>query len=319
MRLDEPRAHASRETLVTNILTFLSGRDPRALDEIGGILRREIDAAGRGALDDLKARLDADNGWVYYGPDPLARRIHHLLAERLLRRDSSLTGLEHARAVEGRPVAIFANHLSYSDANLLEILLHRAGGASLASRLTAIAGPKIFTSRQRRFSSLCFGTVKVPQSADVSSEEAVLTAREVARAAKCSIDAARQRLAAGDALVVFGEGTRSRTGEMQRMLPGVARYLDVPGVAVLPVGIVGTEALFPVGDDEVHPAQVVVRIGAPIDARTIEACASGDRRLIVDAIGLAIAELVPPGHRGVYSDARDLGDAIQVLACARPG
>ena len=47
-----------------------------------------------------------------------------------------------------------------------------SGDAALANRLTAVAGPKVFTSRERRFSSLCFGTIKVPQSSEVASGEA---------------------------------------------------------------------------------------------------------------------------------------------------
>src|SRR5207247_7290828 len=123
-----------------------------------------------------------------------------------------------------------------------DVLLERAGAGALAARLTAIAGPKVFTSRERRFSSLCFGTIKVAQSAGVSSGEALLNAREVARAARQAIDAASARLAAGDALLLFGEGTRSRTAAMQPMLAGVARYLSRPGTWVLPAALTGPES-----------------------------------------------------------------------------
>ena len=43
---------------------------------------------------------------------------------------------------------------------------------------------------------------------------------------------------------------------MQRSLPAVARYVEAaPGAWVLPVGITGTEALFPVGEAAVRLAQ----------------------------------------------------------------
>src|SRR5687768_8149851 len=149
----------AREALIAAIMTFLGGQDLLTLDEIRGALAREIDEAGPDALVCLRKRLaDADAGWDYYPRDALARRIHHVLADRLLQRDSMLLGIDHVAAVAGKPVVIFANHLSYADANLLEILLQRSGGAALADRLTAMAGPKVFASRQRRFSSLCFGT-----------------------------------------------------------------------------------------------------------------------------------------------------------------
>jgi len=60
--------------------------------------------------------------------------------------------------------------------------------------LTVVAGPKVYSSLRRRFSSLCFSTIKTPQSSAVSSEDAVMNAREVARAARQSIDVAHERL-----------------------------------------------------------------------------------------------------------------------------
>lgn len=259
---------------------------------------------------------EADDGWRYYPPDPLVRRIHHVLADRLLQRDSSLAGIEHVRAVAGVPVVIFANHLSYADANLLEILLQRSGGGALADRLTALAGPKVFTSRTRRFSSLCFGTVKVPQSADLSSEEATMNVRDVARAARQSIDAALDRVTRGDALLLFGEGTRSRTHELQPMLAGVVRYLEHDDVRVLPIGMTGTEALFPIGDATIHPARIVARAGPPMVAGALRSAAGGDRRVMLDAIGLAIADQLPAEYRGAYGDRAAFPAASRALAAA---
>jgi 1-acyl-sn-glycerol-3-phosphate acyltransferase len=209
---------------------------------------------------------------------------------------------------------MLANHLSYADANVVEVLLQRGGASALASRLTAIAGPKVFTSRERRFSSLCFGTVKVPQSADVSSGEAQLNPRDVARAARQSIDVALARLAGGDLLLLFGEGTRSRTASMHPMLPAVARYLDLPGTWIVPAGLTGSESLFPVDARTVHAARVSMRIGRPFRADALMASAGGTRRHVMDAIGLAIAALLPPSYRGVYVDPGRYPEAGQVLA-----
>jgi 1-acyl-sn-glycerol-3-phosphate acyltransferase len=307
----------TRDTLVAAILAFIGRGHLLPIDDIRAALEREIDAAGADALVDLMARLRADEGWAYYQRDPLAHRIHHLLADRFLEGGSTATGLEHLDAVATAPLAIFANHLSYADANVVEVLLQRAGASALANRLTAIAGPKVFTSRERRFSSLCFGTIKVPQSADVSSGEAQLTSREVARAARQAIDVAFARLAAGDALLLFGEGTRSRTASMQPILPGVARYFERPGTLVLPIGLTGPEALFPVDAATVHPTRIVVRVGAPFAAVSLLGHARGNRRVAVDAIGLAVAELLPPSYRGVYADAASYPEAAAVLRRSR--
>ena len=307
-----------RDALIDAVIDFLAGQDLLTQQEIRAALAREIDCAGPGALLDLRDRLRMDAGWGYYPPDPLSRRIHHVLADRFLRAESLVTGTAHLNHAAAAPSAVIvANHVSYADANVIEVLLQRSCGEPVANRLTALAGPKIFSDRRRRFSSLCFGTIKVPQSADVSSEEAVLTARDVARAARQSIDAAFTRLATGDLLVMFGEGTRSRTAEMQRMLPGTARYLARPGTIVVPVGLAGAEHLFPIGDLTIHPARVVMAVGRPLAAETLFARAVGDRRVVMDAIGLAVAEVLPPQYRGVYRDRGAFADASRVLEDCR--
>jgi len=96
---------------------------------------------------------------------------------------------------------------------------------------------------------------------------------------------------------------------MQRLLAGVTRYLDYPGTWVLPVGITGTEALFPIGDETLHPVRIVARMGRPIEASALRDRANGNRRLMMDAVGLAIAALLPAEYRGAYADeATDLDE-----------
>ena len=305
-----------RDALISEILEFIGTEDLLESADIRAALEREIDAAGPAALVALKDSLSADLGWSYYAPDPLARNIHHLLADRFLGAHSELTGVEHLARADGVPVAIMANHLSYADANLLQVLLHRSGFERRSERLTAVAGPKVFTDRHRRFSSLCFGTVKVPQSTEVASDEARLGSREVASAARRAIEIAQDRLRQGDTLVLFGEGTRSRTSAMQSMLPAVARYLEMPGAVVIPAGLTGAEDLFGVSDSSPHPARISVRIGEPISAEALFAHSRRDRRLVVDAIGMGIAGVLPPKYRGVYGSA-DFAEAVRVLDRAR--
>lgn len=291
-----------RDPLIAAITAFLARDHAPALGEIRECLRREIDGAGPEALASLGRRLShAGTEWSYYPGDPLARRIHRVLAGQVLRQDPVLRGAEHVAAVADKPLVIVANHLSYSDANLLEVVLHQAGAGALADRLTVIAGPKVYSNLRRRFSSLCFGTIRVPQSASLSTDEAVMNARDVARAARRVIEIAHERLRLGEALLVFAEGTRSRSGEMQRLLPGVARYLESPGTWILPVGITGSEALFPMDEGSLNPVAIDVRAGAPIEAAVLRERTRGNRPLIMDAIGQSIASLLPRAYRGVYA------------------
>jgi 1-acyl-sn-glycerol-3-phosphate acyltransferase len=294
----------SRDALIDGIASFLAGVGPDALGAIRTALAIEIDRAGPDALVALNARLATTGAdWDYYAPDPLARRIHRILADRILDPGSGVAGVDCLAGVDGQPVVMFSNHLSYSDANLLEILFTRAGADGLAGRMTAIAGPKVYSSGKRRFSSLCFGTIKVAQSAAVSSGDAVMTPREVARAARRSIAAAHDRLRAGDALLVFAEGARSRTHGLQPMLAGAARYLEGPDAWVLPVGITGTEAMFPIEEDVLHPVRVDVRVGSPVRSRTLRERTRGDRRAMMDAVGAQIAALLPAEYQGAYRNA----------------
>ena len=295
-----PSATDARDALVGAILSFLNGADLLAIDAVRIELEREIDDAGVDAVLALKARLAEEHGWDFYARDDLARRIHHLLAGRFLAPDSTIDGLAHLDAIASSPLVIVANHLSYADANVVEVLLHRAGATSPAGRLTAVAGPKVFTSRERRFSSLCFGTIKVPQSADVASEEAVLNPREVARAARRAIDVAHHRLAAGDALLLFPEGTRSRAAAMQPMLSAVARYLEFPNACVVPAALTGSESLFSIGGS-LRPARVTVRFGTPLPTAALFRQCDGDRRAVMDTVGRAIAAQLPAAYRGVYA------------------
>ena len=305
----------ARDTLIGAITTFLALQDPHTLADIRESLEREIDEAGPEALVRLNERLDnAGADWSYCPPDPLARRIHHVLADKLLEPESAMFGIEHVATLARKPVVIFANHLSYSDANLLEIMLQRSGGAALADRLTVIAGPKVYSSPKRRFSSLCFGTIKTPQNSTLSTEDAVMNPRDVARAARLSIDIAHERLGNGDGLLVFAEGTRSRHSGMQPLLAGASRYLDGPGTWIVPAGIIGTEELFPVGGDALHSVRIEARMGRPIPASVLQTHAGGDRRIMMDVIGLMIAQLLPPEYRGAYGDeATDLEDARRLL------
>ena len=52
------------------------------------------------------------------------------------------------------------------------------------------------------------------------------------------------------------------------MLAGATRYFEFPGAWVLPIGIGGTDALFPVGVEKLPPSEIMVRAGRPFLSNT---------------------------------------------------
>jgi 1-acyl-sn-glycerol-3-phosphate acyltransferase len=304
--------------IVERILAFAGERPPEERTALRGrleqLLANEPDDAVRTFVDRI---LTTGSEFNYFPPDPLARRVQHVVADFVLKGDAELLGSEHLSEVGDRPLLLLSNHLSYSDANLVEFLLRRARCDSVADRLTVVVGPKVYSDPFRRFSSLCFGTIKTPQSATRSTEEAVMPQREVARRAREAIAVAMGRLQRGDAILIFVEGTRSRKGAMQRALPGVARYLEFPDTLIVPVAICGSERFVPIGVERVNPTRVLIRVGRAASVSALAALSGNARQLRMDAIGVAIARLLPPEYRGVYADdtselaeARAVADAV---------
>ena len=156
-----------REPLVEAIVRFLAHEHATDTREIRSCLEQAIDESGPDAIEKMAERLArSGSDWTHTPRDPLARRIHCELAPRVLKHEPIVTGTEHLATVSGKPVVIVANHLSYSDANVLDVVLQKVGATSLADRLTVVAGPKVYSSVSRRFSSLCFGTIKCRRSTE---------------------------------------------------------------------------------------------------------------------------------------------------------
>jgi len=119
----------------------------------------------------------------------------------------------------------------------------------------------------------------------------------------------------GHVLLVFPEGTRSPTGELQEAKDGIALLAMRSGALVVPIGINNTDAVWRKGRRMPLPfprREVTVRIGPPF--RVADLVPAGtDRRtakgLATTAIMSRIAELLDARHRGVYAGAVREGHA----------
>ena len=66
-------------------------------------------------------------------------------------------------------------------------------------------------------------------------------------------------------MVIYPEGTRTRTGEIQKAFPGIAKLHLICGVPILPVAIKGTFELMPPGRTFPKIKRIVeINIGKPL-------------------------------------------------------
>ena len=307
-------AHVERDTLAHELARMVAGWGAGSVDTL---LPRWEELLEAFSDDDLAAfrerfaRTGAD--WGYNAPDPLARAISRATMSRVLQPGSGIENPEALAPARSQRAVFLGNHLSYVDVNALDFLMADAGFADVAARITTLVGPKVFTHPIRKLASLCFGTIKLPQSTSRASGEAVMSTREVAALARQTIECARERQAQGDHLLIFPEGSRSRGASLLRCLAAVARYLETDDTLVILWGHAGSERLMPIDEERVHASVVRIRFGKAFEsARMIELC-RGRRQLVADVTGHLIAGCVPRAYRGAYGQATDeLAEAREI-------
>jgi 1-acyl-sn-glycerol-3-phosphate acyltransferase len=111
----------------------------------------------------------------------------------------------------------------------------------------------------------------------------------------------------GYVLLVFPEGTRSPTGELQEAKDGLAMLAMRSGAQIVPIGVNNTDAVWRKGQPLPSPfprRTVEVRIGEAFSIADVVP-PDTDRRaakaLATTAIMTRIARLLDPRHRGVYA------------------
>lgn len=220
--------------------------------------------------------------------DLLYRSLHATvppLARALWRPE--IRGLHHVPRTG--PVILASNHLSFADSIVIPVVVPRKVVFLAKSDYFDGAGVRGAVSRAW-FSGL--GMLPVD--------------RDDARAALASLDTALEVLGRGEAFGLYPEGTRSRDGRLYRGRTGVAHLALTAGVPVVPVGLVGTERLQPVGARVPRLVRVRVSFGPPIEAGDrFAAMPSGRaRRLLTDEIMAAIASLSGQPPAETYNERR---------------
>lgn len=223
-----------------------------------------------------------------------AQRVNRLLSGLIvaafIKPDSRVEGVHFveeawARHKAGSPLVVISNHASYADSHIIERLLTRAGFGEMARRLYHVAGQKTFRTPWRRFFTAGINTIKVFQG--TAKEPLALRQRQALESLK-----AFRRLVSTNPVLLFPEGTRTRTGRMGPVIPALVRYLR--GNLVLPLALQGSEKMLGVGFWWPKPSTIVLRAGSPFIA---EPDASGDKRREMEAYARRIIQLLDPPYR----------------------
>lgn len=120
---------------------------------------------------------------------------------------------------------------------------------------------------------------------------------------RAALKRATNILREGGVLILYPEGTRITSGGLHRAEPGAGFIATLTGAAVVPAAVTGGREVFGKGFKIPHRARLRLEFGAPFkipsrrpDGRKVE------NQDAADAIMLAVAEMLPPELRGVYSD-----------------
>jgi len=149
---------------------------------------------------------------------------------------------------ESGPVIVASNHLSFADSMIIPIVVPR--------KVVFLAKEDYFTGTGVK-GALVRGWFEGIGMVPVD--------RDDTRSALASLDIALDVLGRGEAFGIYPEGARSRDGRLYRGRTGVAHLALTSGAPVVPVGLIGTERLQPVGATVPRLARVTIRFGTPID------------------------------------------------------
>ncbi|GHD08845.1 lysophospholipid acyltransferase family protein [Zhihengliuella salsuginis] len=127
--------------------------------------------------------------------------------------------------------------------------------------------------------------------------------RSGGRASEQSLGAGEKTLLDGNLLGIYPEGTRSPDGRLYRGKLGVAKLSLATGVPVVPVAMIGTDKVQPIGKTVPNIRRVGMIIGEPLDFSRY-AGLEEDRfvqRSVTDEIMYAIMRLSGQEYADVYA------------------
>jgi len=144
---------------------------------------------------------------------------------------------------KGQSYVVVSNHQSYYDIFLIYGWL----GVDLKW---------IMKKELRKIPGIGFGSEKVGH---------IFLDRSNSKKALESINEAKRKLVNGTSVVIFPEGTRSKTGEVAQFKKGGFKIAFDLGLPILPVTVIGTKDILPTDSNNILPGKVKMIIHEPID------------------------------------------------------
>ncbi|MCW4466990.1 1-acyl-sn-glycerol-3-phosphate acyltransferase [Glutamicibacter sp. MNS18] len=179
-----------------------------------------------------------------------------------------------------------SNHLSVSDSVFLPAVLERP--------VIFLAKDEYFNGKglKGRFTAWFFRNInQLPMDRSGGAKSAQ------------SLASANRALAEGKILGIYPEGTRSPDGRLYRAKLGVAKLALETGAPVIPVAMVNTHRVQPIGRRIPRPGRIGIRIGEPLDFtdRAGQVKDSQVLRQVADEIREEIQKLSGQQYADVYA------------------
>ncbi|GAB2673140.1 lysophospholipid acyltransferase family protein [Thalassiella azotivora] len=198
---------------------------------------------------------------------------------------TEVDGLEHVPSTG--PFLLASNHLSFIDSVVIPLVVPR--------RVAFLAKAEYFTGT---------GVRGALSRALFEAVGALPVDRDTGSAAQASLDAALGVLRQGDGFGIYPEGTRSRDGRLYRGRTGVGWLAVASGAPVVPVGLVGTDRVQPVGARMVRPfRRIRVTFAEPVRPQDhAGGPAAAARRAITDEVMERIHAITGQERAPGYND-----------------
>lgn len=199
-------------------------------------------------------------------------------------------------------IILASNHLSFIDSLVIPMTAPRRVQFLAKSHYFEGTGAKGAISRSF-FTAI--GAVGVKRGAGQAAQEALEQSRRI-------IDT-------GAAFALYPEGTRSLDGRLYKGRTGIGWLALTTGAKVVPVGLIGTAAVQPVGAKFPRIRPITIAFGEPIDVAHYGPADSGRaRRQATDEIMAAIHALTGQELAGSYNESPPANTVERVKRALRP-